>query len=65
MDHCKVSYKVKHAGGTVIGRDVHIGDQVTVANALFEGAVTIGDHCMIDNFWLYRPQLCGRAQLYF
>ncbi len=49
-DHCKVPYKVKHAGGTVIGRDVHIGDQVTVANALFEGAVTIGDHCMIDNF---------------
>lgn len=45
-----VPYRVKHVGGTVIGRYVHIGDQVTIANALFEGAVLVGDHTMIDNF---------------
>ena len=49
-DRNHVPYRVPHVGTTVIGKYVHIGDQVTVANALFEGAVVIGDHTMIDNF---------------
>lgn len=48
--HDGVPYRVKHVGGTILGRKVHIGDHVTIANALFEGAVLIGDHTMIDNF---------------
>lgn len=49
-DRNSVPYRVPHTGNTVIGRYVHIGDQVTIANALFEGAVVIGEHTMIDNF---------------
>ena len=37
-DRNRVPYHVPHAGNTVIGQCVHIGDQVTIANALFEGA---------------------------
>lgn len=44
-----VPYNVKHIGGTVIGNNVWIGDNVTICKSLFEGAVTIGDYCQIDN----------------
>lgn len=40
---------VKHVGGTKIGKNVWIGDCVTVCNALFEGSVVVGDYCQIDN----------------
>lgn len=48
-DHNKVPYNVKHIGGTIIGDNVWIGDNVTVCNSLFEGSVLIGDNCKIDN----------------
>lgn len=44
-----IPYNVKHVGGTIVGRDVWIGDNVTVCNSIFEGAVEIGNNCQIDN----------------
>lgn len=44
-----VPYNVKHVGGTMIGENVWIGDNVTVCNSIFEGAVKIGDNCQIDS----------------
>lgn len=42
-------YNVVHVGGSEIGNNVWIGDNVTVCNALFEGNVVIGDNSLIDN----------------
>lgn len=42
-------YPVIHVGGTTIGNNVWIGDQVTVCNAMLEGDLVVGDHCQIDN----------------
>jgi UDP-3-O-[3-hydroxymyristoyl] glucosamine N-acyltransferase len=44
-----IPYNIKHVGGTVIGENVWIGDNVTVCNSIFEGAVQVGDNCKIDN----------------
>lgn len=44
-----IPYNVKHIGGTSIGDNVWVGDNVTICNSLFEGSVKIGDNCQIDN----------------
>ena len=44
-----VPYNVTHVGGTTIGNNVWIGDNVTICNSIFEDALSIGNDCLIDN----------------
>lgn len=40
---------IKHVGGTHICHDVHIADNSTIGNSLFEGVVEVGAYTIIDN----------------
>lgn len=41
--------KIVHCGGVLLQEDVWIGDSVTVARALFEGATVVGRNTKVDN----------------
>lgn len=52
---------VKHVGGTHLCRNVYVGDNTTVGNALFEGFTEVGEYSKIDNHVHFAHNcICGK-----